>query len=421
MDHGDPEAGELELALVRRAGSDPERGLGPLVVNPGGPGASGVAFLRASLDRMDPELVARFDLVSFDPRGVGASGGLDCHDGFARWLAADPSPDDEAEWGSLVGAARAIAELCQARHGALLAHLGTLDVARDLERLREALGAERLSYLGFSYGSLLGATYAHLHPERVRAFVLDGAIDPSLSLSDFTLQQSAALEREFEPPRELAPVQARIERSPIPAQGRDRSAGPGDLALAVVGSLYAPSSGRSALVRALVRALDGDGTDIVALADAYLEIGADTSTSFEANLATTCLDLEAPRTLETWRAHAAAIAGAAPRFGLANWNWALPCAFWPAAPAPLPKLVGAGAPPIVVLGRTRDPVTPFAWAEALARTLESGVLLPVDGAGHTTVLRGNECADAVIRDYLIELRLPAADSDQDPPRLAACP
>ena len=422
MEHERPERTTLEIALIRRPAGDPARRIGPLVVNPGGPGASGVGYLRATVSQLDPKLLARFDVVSFDPRGVGRSAGLDCHDDLARWLSVDPSPDDEAEWLVLAESARALAQRCADRHGGVLPHVGTPDVARDLELLRRALGAEQLSYLGLSYGSLLGAVYAELHPERVRAFVLDGALLPGQTLAEFTLEQSVALERAFEPPAELSRVTVRIEREGIPSSDGARPAGPADLTLALAQSLYLPHTGSRALRRALARALEGDGSGLVSLADTYLERRPDGSypNSFEANLAVTCLDLAAPRSLAEWRAVAEEISRAAPLFGLANWNWAMPCVFWPAAPAPLSTLRASGAAPILVVARIGDPVTPFAWGEGLATALQSGVLLPVDGPGHTSSTRGDECVDAVIRDYLLEARLPQARGSE-PATLPTCP
>ncbi len=422
VEHERPERATLEIALIRRPAGDPARRIGPLVVNPGGPGASGVGYLRATVSQLDPKLLARFDVVSFDPRGVGRSAGLDCHDDLARWLGVDPSPDDEAEWLVLAESARALAQRCADRHGGVLPHVGTPDVARDLELLRRALGAEQLSYLGLSYGSLLGAVYAELYPERVRAFVLDGALLPGQTLAEFTLEQSVALERAFEPPAELSRVTVRIEREGIPSSDGARPAGPADLTLALAQSLYLPHTGSRALRRALARALEGDGSGLVSLADTYLERRPDGSypNSFEANLAVTCLDLAAPRSLAEWRAVAEEISRAAPLFGLANWNWAMPCVFWPAAPAPLSTLRASGAAPILVVARIGDPVTPFAWGEGLATALQSGVLLPVDGPGHTSSTRGDECVDAVIRDYLLEARLPQARGSE-PATLPPCP
>ena len=422
VEHERPEHTTLEIALIRRPAGDPARRIGPLVVNPGGPGASGVGYLRATVSQLDPKLLARFDVVSFDPRGVGRSAGLDCHDDLARWLGVDPSPDDEAEWLVLAESARALAQRCADRHGGVLPHVGTPDVARDLELLRRALGAEQLSYLGLSYGSLLGAVYAELYPERVRAFVLDGALLPGQTLAEFTLEQSVALERAFEPPAELSRVTVRIEREGIPSSDGARPAGPADLTLALAQSLYLPHTGSRALRRALARALEGDGSGLVSLADTYLERRPDGSypNSFEANLAVTCLDLAAPRSLAEWRAVAEEISRAAPLFGLANWNWAMPCVFWPAAPAPLSTLRASGAAPILVVARIGDPITPFAWGEGLATALQSGVLLPVDGPGHTSSTRGDECVDAVIRDYLLEARLPQARGSE-PATLPPCP
>ena len=421
-DHARPRAGLLDLALIRRPAGAPARRIGPLVLNPGGPGASGVTHLRAAVARMDPQLLERFDVVSFDPRGVGGSAPLDCQGDLELWMAADPSPDSEEEWTSLIEAARAVALGCANRHAALLPHLGTLDVARDLELLRQALGAEQLSYLGVSYGSVLGAAYAHLHPERVRGFVLDGAVDPELTLARFTLEQSIALERAFVRPAALLEVEARIERSPLPSAGGGRPASTGDLALALVASRYEPNVGLRALARALDSASTGDGSGLVELADAYLQIRPDGgyANSFEASLAVICLDLAAPRTLPAWRARAAELARRAPLFGLANWSWALPCVFWPAGPTPLPQLSAVGSAPILVVARSDDPVTPFAWAEALATRLGSAVLLPVGGYGHTSSLRGDACVDSVIRAYLIDGRLPRVQGSGKPSTLKAC-
>jgi pimeloyl-ACP methyl ester carboxylesterase len=194
IDHARPGAAELSLALLRRPAEQSTERIGVLIVNPGGPGLSAVDHLRLSASRYGPALRERFDLVAFDTRGTGAGAALDCHESLAAYLAQDPTPETDAEWSSAVAASRALAEECARRHADLLPFMGTNESARDMDLVRAALGEEQISYLGFSYGTALGATYASLYPERVRAMVLDGAIDPRFDLLVFAREQAVAVE-----------------------------------------------------------------------------------------------------------------------------------------------------------------------------------------------------------------------------------
>jgi pimeloyl-ACP methyl ester carboxylesterase len=426
--HARPDDTGLDLSLIRRlATGDPAKRIGVLVVNPGGPGVPGVAHLRARHARLGPRLRERFDIVSFDPRGAGESEPLDCQGDLAPLLATDPDPDDEQEWVDLLRVSRDLARRCDRRHGSLLQHLDSASVARDLERIRAALGEARLSYLGFSYGSLLGAVYAALWPERVRAFVLDGIVLPGLTLFDFTLEQSLASERAFDrllagcsapdcalarlgdPSLLLAALERELEREPLPSSGRNlRPAGPRELSMALFTALYSPALGSSAL-DALAGAIEArDGSQLVALADAYLDRQPDGRypNSFAAGLGVTCLDLPAPRDADAWRARATRLRAAAPRFGVPNWTWSLPCAFWAAEPARLPLGPALGAPPMLLLASSGDPVVPYAWAERLRARLASAVLLRVESRAHRTYGRGNACVDGAVERYLLDLELP---------------
>ena len=198
LDHDDPGSPSIDLAVVRAPARDPARRLGSLVVNPGGPGASGVAYLRAAADSFPAELRERFDVVSFDPRGSGSSAPVDCVESLDPLFDEAFSPITAAERAGLLRTVDALVAGCDERSGSLLARVSTDDTARDLERLRTALKERRLNFLGGSYGTFLGAVYASRFPNRVRTFVLDGAVDPSLNAVDSALVQAVGFEQSLD-------------------------------------------------------------------------------------------------------------------------------------------------------------------------------------------------------------------------------
>ncbi|HXK34785.1 MAG TPA: alpha/beta fold hydrolase, partial [Dehalococcoidia bacterium] len=187
----------IDIAVIRHRALDAERRIGVLLMNPGGPGGSGVQLAQQAPFFLPPAVVERFDIIGFDPRGVGRSSAVDCVDGFGDLGIPDPTPDSQAERKHFYEALREFAEACQRRGLPLIQYVDTESAARDMEYLRVALGEETISYLGFSYGTSLGATYAGLFPERVRAFVLDGAIDPALDAEGLTIGSAMATERAF--------------------------------------------------------------------------------------------------------------------------------------------------------------------------------------------------------------------------------
>lgn len=192
LDYAQPDVATVPLALIRLPAPPAARRIGSLVVNPGGPGGSGVEFVRqAAIDTIPAELRARFDIVGFDPRGVGASGGIDCGREPVDRFAATPT-QGVAE---VMSAAQGLAVACAAQAGDLLGHMSTAHVVEDLERLRAALGDRRLTYVGYSYGTLIGAMYADRYPKRVRALVLDGAVDPSQDVAARSRDKAAATEQ----------------------------------------------------------------------------------------------------------------------------------------------------------------------------------------------------------------------------------
>jgi pimeloyl-ACP methyl ester carboxylesterase len=415
IDYLDPTAGTLSLDLVRLPAGDPDRRIGPLLVNPGGPGGTGTDFAR--FFPWPDELAERFDIIGFDPRGVGGSDGLTCGgDLVDQFFALDSEPDDPQEQAALDGAAEAVAADCGTEDGDLLQYVGSVNVVRDMDSIREGLGEEQVSYLGFSYGTLLGALYADMFPEHARALVLDGVVDPAQDFREWLTAQTGGFERAMAdvfaacpddpacPPIGAAAaydqVLARIETDPLPA-GDGRELGPGDLATAALYVTYDPS-GWPDLYAGLSDALDGDGTSLYDLAEGYRSFG-----EFTQYAAVVCVDSPHPIGAQAFQSFADELEAISPRFGGAVANELLSCAFWPVDDVGDPQPLEAHeAPPILVVGNTGDPATPYEQAQRVAATLESGVLLTHEGQGHTSYLSGNSCVDDAVDAYLLDLTVP---------------
>lgn len=430
VDEDDPAGGTVALALTRLPAADPENRIGSVVVNPGGPGLSAVDHLQATWAQVLPVVRERFDLVAFDPRGVGRSAPVRCATTaeLDRWFALDPSPDDPAELDALVQGSAALTAGCARGAGRLAGHLSTEQAAADLERVRRAVGDERLTYLGYSYGTTIGAAYLDRFPERVRAMVLDGAFPQSLTWEQVLTGQSTGFEqalaafladcertacdyrRQVRGPLPAAydRLSARVDRAPLPGDAT-RDVGPGELFLAVAASLYDRGTGWPALAAALTAAEQGDGGPLLALADSYVGRGPEGYSNVnEANLVVTCSDRPWPREPAAYVALAERLEREAPRFGASVVLASLPCATWPAPADEQPRAVrGEGAPPVVVVGTTGDPATPYDWAVDLAGQLDSGVLLTSRGEGHTAYdVDGPPCVVEALDAYLLTLAVP---------------
>ena len=320
-------------------------------------------------------------------------------------------------------------EGCARLRPALTKHVGTRDAARDLDVLRSALGDRRLNYLGASYGTYLGQTYAELFPNRVGRLVLDGNLDPASSGAEVAQGQAEGFELAFrafladclkknscplhgtvdEAEAQVGRLLDRIDSKPL--RGEDgRQAGQALTVLGVAAALY--DQGSWPLLRqAFAEAARGKGATFLALADYYSDRGPDgsyTTNALEANYAVNCLDRPEEGDLASFRAAAAEMTKTAPVFGeYLAWG-ALPCASWPVPPQGKPHAIAAkGSKPILVVGTTRDPATPYKWAKAVANQLDSGRLLTFEGDGHTAYRRGSKCIDTAVDRYLIDGKLPA--------------
>jgi pimeloyl-ACP methyl ester carboxylesterase len=391
-----------------------------------------VDFVRSAIGAgiFPDELRKRFDIVGFDPRGVNSSTAIRCIDNLDPQAELDPTPNDAAELKALVDSARDYAGECAKRNDTTLPYLSTDAVARDLDLIRAAIGDKRLTYLGFSYGTLIGSLYADLFPDHVRAMALDGAIDPASDLRDLRFGQAKGFEGAltdflddcsarptcefYEGGKSAAAfdaLMASIDKKPLPAAliRSARQVGPGLAWFGVLAALYSTDSWPT-LATALSLAKSGDGSFLLLLADPYRgrKPNGSYSNLQDAYTANTCLDFPAPTDVTVYTTWAKELATAAPHFAKILAYNDLPCAFWPVPAERTPKPVSAaGAPPIVVVGSTRDPATPYAWAKALAKELDSGVLVTRDGDGHTGY-EASLCVRKAVDGYLMDLVVPKA-------------
>ncbi|MFC0861725.1 alpha/beta hydrolase [Sphaerimonospora cavernae] len=433
LDYADPSGERIELSVIRLPASG--KRMGSLLINPGGPGGSGVDYTRMARNVLTDGLRARFDIVGFDPRGVGESTPIRCMSGkeLDAYVAMDTSPDTPAEVAALKTGSKAFADRCGAKARRLLPFVGTPDAARDMDVLRAVLGDSGLTYLGKSYGTYLGAVYAGLFPKRVRALVLDGAVDPAVpslkselvQAQGFEVALKAFVEDCFKDGAcpftsrtvdgamgEITALLKRADEHPLKNDLKDgREVNESWTILGIVTPLYEREAWpllRRALGSALVH---GNGTDLLRMADLLVERKSDGSYSnqTEANLAINCLDHPYPKDMAAFRKAADEAAKVSPHFGrFVVWG-SLTCAYWPIPAKSEDKPIKAeGAPPILVIGTVRDPATPYEWAQGLASELTSGVLLGYDGDGHTAYRTGSKCVDRAVDDYLISLRVPAA-------------
>lgn len=426
LDYADPAKGTIPIALDRRVATDGARG--SILLDPGGPGVSGVDFLAEAWPYIPPDLTRHWTLVGFDPRGVARSDPVTCGtpSQLEAELTADPAPTTAAGFDSLVAVDRRFAAGCEARSGRLLPYVGTIDAARDMDRIREALGERRLTYLGFSYGTLLGAAYAELYPHEIRAMVLDGAIDPAIGPITSDEQQAAGLQQQLDaffascrssgcgwhphgsPRAAFEALLAGVRRRAVAVAGSDQSVGPAALLYGVASALYSQSSWPS-LGRALTALGGGDGGPILKMFDTY--VGRRSNGTFantdEAETAIDCATTPAP-SLAAIRAAAPGAKAASPAFGLLDLYSEAGCSVWPVkATGPAGPVHAPGSPTILVVGATHDPVTPYAWAKGLAAQLPHGVLLTRDGGGHTSYFQSS-CVEAAVDRYLATTVAPRA-------------
>lgn len=427
VDYRHPGSGSITLALTRAPaldGSDPR---GTLVFNPGGPGESGNQILPVALSLLPAAIRQTFDIVSFDPRGTGASDPLQCGTSPSALTSVDPvSPQDGRP---LPGTAvyTAMAEACQHKVGRLEPFINTTNTARDLDRIRRALGLSTISYYGLSYGTVLGTVYAELFPHRLRSMVLDGAVDVNATLARQADEQAPAIEASLDhllatcppatcplgsdPRAGFAALAASLTRSPLPAPGGgdDQPVTVGDLDMATLFVLSVPSS-TVPYLQALTSARAGDGAPLRTLALGFEE-DIDGTPLVDAEWAISCNDAAVHPDATAAGAQARALAARYPLLGAYAVTYQLAgCVAWPPATRPVTGVHPTGTPPVLVIGNTGDPNTPLVGAQHLAAAYPDASQLTWQGWGHTWLLNGStdRCMQRAVTGYLVGGTLPPA-------------
>lgn len=427
LDWADPSKGELELALIRSRAEGGGEPIGSLLTNPGGPGSSGVALIRDSVSfAVSDPVRQQFDVIGFDPRGVGESTSVTCYDAAEMDAYLFDIPENtrgtDAWADELLARHTAFGEACESNSDGILPYITTDNSARDMDMMRAVLGDEQLNYLGYSYGTFLGATYAKLFPDKVGRLVLDGAVDPSIPGLEVNITQAVGFEsalraymadclNDDECPfrgsvdqamTDLGTLLATVDRDPI-RNADGRMLGADSLMTTIVSALYSQESW-TYLTMALTEVLQGNAEIAFQLADFYYNRhdGAYLDNSTEAFRAYNCVDYPVDAT-EQQQADAQALLEAEAPTVAPYWISPDPCQVWPYPPTGVRERITAeGAAPIVVVGTTNDPATPYEWSVSLAEQLASGVLVTRVGEGHTGYNKGNACVDSAVETYLLD-------------------
>jgi pimeloyl-ACP methyl ester carboxylesterase len=435
ISYDEPAGATLPLFLVRAVLAGQTDRIGSLMVNPGGPGASGADAAIGLALTLPEDVLRRFDLVGFDPRGVGLSTPVECipDERKEQLIAAEPRPATDEQLDETFALTQEVADGCAEEYGDALGTFNTVDTARDMDQLRASLGDDQLTYLGYSYGTTLGSTYAELFPDEVRALVLDAAVDPDADERTDAEESAAAFEAGFdafaancigliagcplgaEPRQFVEGLLGQAEQTPIPSSEQytnpegeveTREATPGVVLTAVQAALYDTASWPQ-LAQALAAAQQGDSKGLFSLADSYsgrMEDGT-YSNLFDANLAINCADTAETFEESEIRDLAAEWDAKYPFFGAGSAAGLYTCSVWEAERTPLPERDAEGSPPILVVGNAGDPVTPLPGAVDMAEELDSGVLLTWQGQGHTAYPK-TDCVSAAVNAYLIDLAVP---------------
>jgi len=430
VDWANPDGDTVDLAIERESATGGNK-IGSLLINPGGPGSSGIDALDFLTDRIGKSVRAEYDIIGFDPRGVQRSSPITCLPAaqMDTLLSTDFNFDTDAGLAEASAAYADFAAACGKNTGPILAHVDTQSTAHDMDLIRAVLGDEKLNYLGFSYGTQLGTTYAAMFPDKVGRMVLDGALDPSLSDDEITVGQAVGFESALrayvadcqggkgcpltgsvdDGMKQIATMLQKAKLSPLPT-GESRKV-TGALAFTGIAVTLYDQGSWSYLTQALTEAIEtGNGSTLLMLADIYYDRDTDGSyktNSTEAFYGINCADDRPDATTSVMRDQAARIMAEAPTVGPYFGYGALVCANWPTPPvAPITDYSAKGAAPIVVVGTTNDPATPYVWAQSLAKTLSSAVLLTFKGEGHTAYGNGNACLDDAVNAYLADGTVP---------------
>lgn len=423
-DYSNPSIGHFELHLRRHPAQVPAERIGSMLVNPGGPGFGGQFLAQDAGSYFGSDITDRFDIIGWDPRGTGKSTpAVDCIDEYDPYTSFDPTPETPEQKQLILNAARKFDAACEKRSGEILPWISTNNSARDMDSIRRALGEEKISYFGFSYGSELGATWATMFPETVRVAVLDGAANPNADAIQGGLEQAAGFEKEFnvfldkcaanakcpfwsngKPGDAFDKLMKKVDATPIVVSPDRAPVNQSTLFTAVSQAMYS-STMWSTLETALAKLEKGDGSGILRLNDQYYQRNEDGTygNELEAFNAISCLDDPGPRTVEESDKWIPEFLKVAPRLGM-SFAMGYGCVFWPAKPDYRIPITGKGAGPIVVVGTTGDSATPLASSRKMAETLEDGRLIVVTANRHTGYGE-NDCVTSAVNDYVVTTKV----------------
>jgi pimeloyl-ACP methyl ester carboxylesterase len=429
FDYADPEQGSFVLYVKKHNAANPADRIGSMMVNPGGPGFGGSSLADDAQYYFSQDLIDRFDIIAWDPRGTGESTpAVNCVDTFDEYFGLDSPPETPEEKQALIDASQAFNDKCAENSGTILPFISTKASAQDINSLRLALGEEKVSFFGFSYGSELGTTWATMFPESVRAIVVDGAVDPNASsiqegmaqakgfegqLATFLKQCSERTTCEFhnngDAEAAFDKLVLDIDAKPLEVSKDRTLVTQGVLFTAVAQAMYSDYYWPQ-LSEALSAAQGGDGQGILQLYDDYYQRKDDGTygNELEAFLAISCLDDPGATSTEEVDSHIEDFIAAAPRLG-GNFAYGYSCALWPVKQAAKVTITGKGAGPIVVVGTTGDAATPLSSTRKMAQGLEQGILIVVDANQHTGY-GANSCVVKAVDDYLIKLTVPANET-----------
>jgi len=422
IDYTKLKTGTFNISVLKYPATG-EKKLGSLIVNPGGPGGSGVDYAYAAEYLFNPAILGAYDIVGFDPRGVGRSKPILCLSDreLDANYASDSKPDNEQEFAQTLIESKKFIQQCEEKNK-YLTSFSTVNAARDMDILRQAIGDKQLNYMGKSYGTFLGTLYAQFFPEKVGRMVLDGAVDPAISNFQQALTQAVGFDKAF-----AAFVTDCSKRSDCPLP-KDNKAAVGKMkkilsqlekkpnkrlseSLALLGTasaLYDSATGWPKLRVAIAEVKKGKAGKFLKLADEYTgrtEDGDYTTNEFDSGAIIDCLDFTDNRSVEQMKVDAQVFAKQAPLFGPYLAYGGLVCQYFE-TPRVTEVVPTKTANPIVIIGTTGDPATPYEWAQGLHKILTNSVLISLTGDGHTGQGRGNKCVDGQVDDFYLENKAP---------------
>ncbi len=414
MDYNAIDKNTFTLYVTRHLASDKKHKLGTLFVNPGGPGGSAVNYAQAATQIVSRAITNRYDILGFDPRGVGKSQPTRCLTDKEedQYIAADTTVITKNDLNVLLGQAKYFATQCAVAAGAKIGHFGSVEAAKDMELLRTLLREPKLNFLGKSYGTFLGTLYAALYPTKVGKFVLDGAIDPNATNAEQNLTQAIGFEtalidytkkNKTYSQQDIVDFLNTLRNKPLELpSGRKLTS---SLAIvAIASTLYENASGWPDLTDALNAAIkNSDPRPLIDLADSYNTRDANGRYSNENDIAQVigCLDLSDKRTVAQMTSDGAKMKAKAPVFGPYLTYAGLTCKYWKHPAATKPAMTKIKTSPVIIIGVTKDPATPYAWAKKLAAIFTGSTLITFNGEGHTGHNRGSSCVDSRVDAYLL--------------------